>query len=61
MDQDAIDRLQCQYFQNKLATVEARRVEEAAKRVRRLASKIRNGSPASPRPSNTDDLPRREH
>lgn len=61
MDQEAIDRLQCQYFQNKLATVEAKRLEEAAKRVRRLASRIRNGSPTSLRPANTDDAPRREH
>ncbi len=41
MDQETIDRLQSQYFQNKLATVEASKLQEAARRVRRTTSALR--------------------
>jgi hypothetical protein len=63
MDQDAIDRLQCQFFQNKLATVEAKRIEEAARRVRLLRGKIRSALSATtpPKQASSDDAPLREH
>ncbi len=41
MDQDTIDRLQCQYFLSKLATVDANKLQEAARRVKRTTSTIR--------------------
>jgi hypothetical protein len=41
MDQETIDRLQSQAFQTKLATVEASKLQEAARRVKRTTSTIR--------------------
>jgi hypothetical protein len=50
MDQDAIDRLQCQYFQKKLATVEASKLQEAARRARQVESAARQKRSAVPPP-----------
>jgi hypothetical protein len=41
MDQENIDRLQSLYFRHKLATVEASKLKEAAKRVNRTTSTMR--------------------